>query len=225
LNVQLLIDAIVRQTTVLVAQLATAGGSRAPLASAVSRTDMLRRFHRDDAEIVGGILHDLCESGFVFRVGAGPSTAYRAATKEDLDALASTRDGDGSDELIWAIIYREGPISLGDIEKRVRRGDLATSLLRLVGDGRVHEATTEGEKVYSSSRFEHHTVGCWQASGAGAPRSCAGLTTATFDDWIPQFSAGSATFAAKRLVSPPTSLTDPQACTPARQAYSTVFPP
>ncbi len=31
MNVQLLIDAIVRQTTVLVAQLATAGGVRAPL--------------------------------------------------------------------------------------------------------------------------------------------------------------------------------------------------
>ena len=32
MNVQLLIDAIVRQTTILVAELATAGGARAPLA-------------------------------------------------------------------------------------------------------------------------------------------------------------------------------------------------
>jgi len=31
MNVQLLIDSIVRQTTVLIAQLATAGGVRAPL--------------------------------------------------------------------------------------------------------------------------------------------------------------------------------------------------
>src|SRR6185436_6436566 len=32
MNVQLLIDSVVRQTTILIAQLATAGGARAPLA-------------------------------------------------------------------------------------------------------------------------------------------------------------------------------------------------
>ena len=37
MNVQLLIDSIVRQTTVLVAQLATAGGVRAPLASVANQ--------------------------------------------------------------------------------------------------------------------------------------------------------------------------------------------
>jgi len=31
-NIQILIDSIVRQTTILIAQLATAGGARAPLA-------------------------------------------------------------------------------------------------------------------------------------------------------------------------------------------------
>jgi hypothetical protein len=36
-NVQLLIDSIVRQTTVLIAQLATAGGARAPLASVANQ--------------------------------------------------------------------------------------------------------------------------------------------------------------------------------------------
>lgn len=230
MNVQLLIDAIVRQTTVLVAQLATTGGARAPLASvanqvfldlaeelnaqgvsrkvsadmfglalrtylrkiqrlresstdsgrslweavleylggtgAVSRTDVLRRFHRDDAELVLGILHDLSESGFVFRVGAGPSMAYRAATKEDLDSLASSRDGDGTDELIWAIVYREGPVSLGDIEKRVRRGDVVKPLSRLVSAGRIHESAVGNEKLYSSSRFfvpVDATVG-WEAA-------------------------------------------------------------
>ncbi len=264
MNVQLLIDAIVRQTTVLVAQLATAGGSRAPLASVanqvfldladelnaqgvsrkvsadmfglalrtylrkiqrlresstddgrslweavleylngngvVSRTDVLRRFHRDDAELVGGILHDLSESGFVFRVGAGPSIAYRAATKEDLAALAGSRDRDGMDELLWAIVYREGPISLAEIEKRVRRGDLAASLARLMSAGRIRESLAGEEKTYSSNRFfvpVDATVG-WEAAvfdhfqavvGAicgrlgGSHAATTGGSTYSFDVW------------------------------------------
>jgi len=125
MNLQLLIDSIIRQTTVLIAQLATAQGVRAPLANVANqvfldlanelneqgvsrkvcadmfgmalrtyqrkiqrlsessteqgrslweavlsyvdeagiatRADVLRRFHRDDAELVRGVLHDLCE--------------------------------------------------------------------------------------------------------------------------------------------------------------------
>jgi hypothetical protein len=43
-NVNLLIDAIVRQTTVLIAQLATAGGARAPLAHTANQVflDLIR---------------------------------------------------------------------------------------------------------------------------------------------------------------------------------------
>jgi hypothetical protein len=40
MNIQLLIDAIVRQTTVLVAELATAGGARAPLAHVANQVFM-----------------------------------------------------------------------------------------------------------------------------------------------------------------------------------------
>lgn len=166
----------------------------------VSRTDVLHRFHRDDAELVRGILRDLCESGFVFRVGAGPSTAYRAATEEDLDALAGTRDRDGTDELIWAIVYREGPISREEIEKRVRRGDLAASLARLVSIGHIHESAVGEEKSYSSGSFfvpVDATVG-WEAAvfdhfqavvGAicgrlrGSHAATTGGSTYSFDVW------------------------------------------
>src|SRR6188508_1340718 len=40
MNVQVLIDSIVRQTTVLIAQLATSGGVRAPLAHVASQVFM-----------------------------------------------------------------------------------------------------------------------------------------------------------------------------------------
>src|SRR5258706_10994919 len=48
MNVQLLIDAIVRQTTILVAELATAGGARAPLAHVANQvfTDLAAELDR-----------------------------------------------------------------------------------------------------------------------------------------------------------------------------------
>src|SRR3954454_14766320 len=141
MTIELLIHAIVRQTTILIAQLATSQGVRAPLAQVANqvfmdlvrelerqglsrkvcadmfgmalrtyrrkiqrlsesstergrslweavlsyvddagiatRADVLRRFHRDDEELVRGMLHDLCESSLLFRTGAGAGTAYR----------------------------------------------------------------------------------------------------------------------------------------------------
>ena len=47
MDIRLLIDAIVRQTTVLIAQLATAGGSRAPLADVANQVfvNLARELH------------------------------------------------------------------------------------------------------------------------------------------------------------------------------------
>src|SRR5688500_10558456 len=170
---QILIDNIVRQTTVLIAQLATSGGVRAPLAQIadrifldlareldaqgisrkvsadmfgmalrsyrrrirqlgesstergrslweavldylsqgklVTRQQALERFDRDDPALVRGVLNDLCESGLVFRLGAGKSAAYRAATADEIAELRQRTDG--LDELVWMLIYREGPLA------------------------------------------------------------------------------------------------------------------
>lgn len=48
MNTQLLIDAVVRQTTILIAQLATSGGSRTPLADVANQifADLARELHR-----------------------------------------------------------------------------------------------------------------------------------------------------------------------------------
>src|SRR6186713_419291 len=157
MNTQILIDNIVRQTTVLIAQLATSGGVRAPLAhianqvflelanelsgqgisrkvsadmfgmalrsyrrrvqriaasetdrgrslweatldylsqrDLVSRREVLERFRRDDDTLLRGVLKDLCESGLVFKIGAGQETAYRAATTRELRQLRSKEEG------------------------------------------------------------------------------------------------------------------------------------
>lgn len=201
MNAHVLIDGIVRQTTILIAQLATSGGARAPLAhvanqvflelarelesqgiskpisadmfglalrsyrrrlqrvsasttdqdrslweatldylgksGVVTRTQVLKRFHRDDAEVVKSVLHDLCESGFVFRLGAGKNLAYRAATPDELIQLGQRADG--LDELSWLLIYREGPLSADALAGLLRVPDeeVERSLSRLLEAGRV----------------------------------------------------------------------------------------
>ena len=92
---QLLIDNIVRQTTLLIAQLATSGGVR---------------------------------SGLVFRLGSGKNAAYRAATA---DEIASLRDRtDGLAELVWMLVYREGPLTAEALAGRTSlQGEVLASCL------------------------------------------------------------------------------------------------
>lgn len=198
---QILIDNIVRQTTVLIAQLATSGGVRAPLAQIadrifldlareldaqgisrkvsadmfgmalrsyrrrirqlgesatdrgrslwevvldflsrgrlVTRDEVLRRFERDDPALVKGVLNDLCESGLVFRLGAGKGAAYRAATADEIAELRQRADG--LDELVWMLIYREGPLSEEELAARtsLKADALAACLVELVRSTRV----------------------------------------------------------------------------------------
>jgi hypothetical protein len=201
MDAQVLIDGVVRQTTILIAQLATSGGVRAPLvhianqvflelareiesqgiskqvsadmfglalrsyrrriqrisasttdrgrslweamldylgkAGVVTRAQALHRFDRDDAELVKSVLHDLCESGLVFRIGAGKDVAYRAATSQELAQLGQRSDG--LDELVWLQIYREGPLDEQELSRLLpaAREDLAQCLSRLVAEDRV----------------------------------------------------------------------------------------
>lgn len=205
MSVPILVSGIVRQTMVLIAQLATTGGVRAPLAqvadqvfldlvrelerqgvsrkvsadmfgmglrsylrrvqrvgesstergrslweamldylqhaSVVTRAAVFARFHRDDEVLVRGVLHDLCESGLVFVSGSGQDSVYRAATAEELGALRTLKRGEGLDELIWAMIYREGPLARDALNKLtgMSEDEAAAILARLVEAGRVEE--------------------------------------------------------------------------------------
>jgi hypothetical protein len=211
-NIQVLIDSIVRQTTILIAQLATAGGARAPLAHvanqvfldlareldaqgvsrkvgadmfgvglrtyqrkiqrlAESNTDrgrslweavfahledrkiatrnaILERFHRDDEQLVRGVLHDLTESGLIFSSGAGDGAVYRMATNEDLShvrASEAVETGAALDAMVWAVVYREGPASRDEIARLLPLAAdvLEASLGRLSEVGRI-ESNPDG---------------------------------------------------------------------------------
>ena len=198
---QILIDNIVRQTMILIAQLATSGGVRSPLAqvadrvfldlaqeldsqgisrsvsadmfgmalrsyrrrirqlsesstehgrslweavldflsrgSLVTREQLLRRFHRDEEALVKGVVSDLCESGLVFKLGTGKDTAYRAATADELAELRERSEG--LSELVWVLVYREGPIDETELARKIslRPELLSATLASLVESGRV----------------------------------------------------------------------------------------
>jgi len=218
MNVQLLIDSIVRQTTVLIAELATRGGVRAPLAHVANqvfldlsaelnaqgvsrkvsagmfgmalrsylrriqrlsesstdrgrslseavldfladgrvatRGEILSRFRQDEPELVRAVLHDLTENGLLFRSGAGERTSFRAASDTELENMRRASSAP-MDELLWAIVYRNGPLSREALKRLTssQNGELDEALDRLIASGRVQrEPAPEGE-LLSSTEF------------------------------------------------------------------------
>jgi hypothetical protein len=213
MTLDLLIQAIVRQTTILIAQLATSRGSRAPLAQVASqvfldlvrelerqgvsrkvsadmfglglrtyqrkiqrltesstdrgrslwvavldffpqrgrltRAEVLRRFSGEDEALVRGVLHDLCETGLVTVSGTGPSIAYERTPDDELARLCQVSEDEGLDELVWALVYREGPLTIADVAARYGCSDkfkdkIEAALGRLQQVGRVDCSVTGG---------------------------------------------------------------------------------
>jgi len=207
LNAQLLIDSLVRMVTILIAQLATSGGIRAPVAHLANqvfvelarelesqgvsrkvsadmfgmalrayirkvrrltegqtdrgrtlwqavldfirdgkmtpRTRIFERFVHDDERSLCSVLYDLTESGLVFASGSGERSVYRAASDDELGELSLFSSEHGFEELLWVIIYREGPLDEAALALRVARpGErVGVALARLVADARVQRSS------------------------------------------------------------------------------------
>ncbi len=216
MTVELLIQAIVRQTTILIAQLATLGGGRAPLAQVanqvfldlvrelerqgvsrkvsadmfglglrtyrrkiqrlsesstergrslwevvleyiqsqaqVSRPEVLLRFSLDDEAQVKAVLRDLCESQLVIASDGGGSPTYRAASDDELLAARNSRSTDGLDDLLIALMYREGALTLAEIAQLAQTDVRAirNPIDALVETGRIRSETTEGVSRYEA---------------------------------------------------------------------------
>jgi hypothetical protein len=214
MNINLLIDAIVRQTTVLIGQLATAAGARAPLAhtanqvfmdlvrelkeqglgnkviadmfgltlrtyhnkvarlsesttergrslweallaviqeeKSVLRSDLLKRFSRDNEGTVRSVLRDLVDSGLVFRTGRGDMAAYKAATPDEYGAGEAAHGAERLANLVWVAVNRYGPIDRAGLAEHVPAGDgaLALALERLESDGRVRRTGSQSGPLY-----------------------------------------------------------------------------
>lgn len=215
MTIELLIQAIVRQTTILIAQLATSGGARAPLADVANqvfldlvrelerqgvgrkvcadmfgmglrtyqrkvqrlaesstqrgrslwvavldylqshgkstRADLLLHFSREDEAQTRSVLHDLCDTGLVTVSGTGPAIAYECTPDDELARLRQLRNNEGLDELLWALIYREGPLTLAALAPQDGDGDeeIGQALARLLEGGRVELVpAADGEQAY-----------------------------------------------------------------------------
>jgi hypothetical protein len=273
MNVKILIDSIVRQTTVLIAQLATTGGGRAPLAHVAnqvfleltreldaqgvsrkvsadmfgmalrsylrriqglsesstdrgrtlweavldylssgegevrSRAQVLKRFSRDDQHLVRGVLHDLTENGLVFSSGTGLDQVYRATTKAEQLQMGKLADASGFEELLWAFIYREGPVGRAELSEFAagsgQRLDDALARLSSLGkigcegegDARRYraerlEVLLEAEAGWEAAVFDHYRAlvqticqRLVQANTGGAAQSRVGGSTFTLDVW------------------------------------------
>lgn len=219
MKIQVLIESIVQQTTVLLAKLATHGGARAPLAHVatqvfvelaaelerqglsrnvtadmfgitlrayqrrmqrvkesdtdrgrslweavlghlrhnhvVTRRQVLERFRYDEEDAVKSILRDLVDSGLVFSTGTRSEDVYRAASAEDLGAIHRLHDDEGLDELIWSLIFAQGPLSRERVAELSGVGAEALEpvLRRLSELGRVRERTTGEQVELVSSAF------------------------------------------------------------------------
>lgn len=215
MTVELLIHAIVHQTTILIAQLATLGGARAPLAQVATqvflelarelerqgvsrkvsadmfglglrtyrrkiqrlsesstergrslwevvlefirsrerstRHDVLLRFSLDDEAQVRSVLRDLCDSRLVVAEG-GPRPSYRASSSEELWADKSAPASEGQEDLLVALMYREGPLTLAQIAARAQTEAalLQGPLERLVGAGRVQATGQADDTLYEA---------------------------------------------------------------------------
>jgi hypothetical protein len=219
MTIELLIHAIVRQTTILIAQLATSRGARAPLAQVanqvfmdlvrelerqgvsrkvsadmfgmglrtyrrkiqrmsesstvrgrslwevvleyvrerglVTRLEVLNRFSRDDEAQVRAVLHDLCESQLVFSSGSGGSASYRAASEEELELMQRKQGAEGADELLLALMYREGPLTAKDIAERGQTDvtQIELALSRLLAAGRIERLPPDDAPHYRARQL------------------------------------------------------------------------
>ncbi len=217
MTIDLLLQAIVRQTTILIAQLATSRGIRAPLAQianqvfldlvgelerqrvsrkvsadmfglglrtyrrkiqrlsesstergrslwevvleylqardSATRGEILERFSGDDEAQVRAVLRDLCESKLVVASGTGRNTAYHATCDEELAALQQAPGLEGLDELLLALVFREGPLTIDEIARRAKLGveRLEPILARLSTEGRIDRMDRDGVALYQAS--------------------------------------------------------------------------
>jgi hypothetical protein len=117
-----------------------------------SREAILLRFSLDDEAQVKSVLRDLCESQLVIVSKDGPSPQYRAASEPELLASRSNQSTDGLDDLLIALMYREGPLTLAQIAQRAQteEGVLQGPLERLVEAGRIQQSTSEGVSHYEA---------------------------------------------------------------------------
>jgi hypothetical protein len=134
-------------------------------AANVTRAEVLVKFASDDESQVRGVLRDLCESGLIEASGSGSRLSYRLRSEDELLRLRQAQSNDGLDELLWALIYREGPLTLLELRKtHVDVAELEPALGRLLAAGRVERAGADGPYTARSLVLPLGSTVGWEAA-------------------------------------------------------------
>jgi len=149
MNTQLLIDAIVQQTMVFIAQLATAGGVRAPLAHVASQVFLDLTSELQNQGVRKKVIADM--------FGMALRTYHRRVS--ELHA-SRTESGRTLWEAVLSALREHEPLSAREVQRRFRRDDpqILTGVLNdLVASGLVYRAgRAEGAvfRVADAADFE-----------------------------------------------------------------------
>ena len=128
-----------------------------------------RTFLSGDEEVqIRGVLRDLCDSGLVFYSGHGSGAVYRAASEDELGALRQFRTEEGLDEILWALVYREGPLTEERLASlaHLSAAEVAAAVARLVESKRIESVDANTPPVYRTGSFLiplHSPIG-WEAA-------------------------------------------------------------
>lgn len=142
-NVNLLIDAIVRQTTVLISQLATAGGARAQLAHTAN-------------DVFTNLVRELKDQGLGNKVIADMFGLSLRTYHNKIQRLSesSTERGHSLWEAVLTHVQEKGPIHRSDVLMRFQKDDAATVrgvLKDLVESGMLYRTGRGDSIVYRAA--------------------------------------------------------------------------
>jgi hypothetical protein len=168
----------------------------------VTRSEVLKRFEDDDEALVRGVLFDLCENGLVVQAKPG-RPSYRAATEDEIGRLWQSQRGEGLEELLWVLLYHEGPLRVEELAERTRvpAAECERVLGRLVSSGRIdavagaYHASSFVMPLGSPAGFEAAVLDHYRAvvttlaarlrqgPSATSPEDRIGGSTYSFDVW------------------------------------------
>jgi hypothetical protein len=133
LHTRLLIDAIVRQTTVLIAELSTASGLRAPLSHVANEV-----FLSLSREIVG-VLSDLVQNGLLHASGRGASAVYGITSDAERHLFVASSEAESLGPLFWALVRGSSHVTTRGLAEATRLELAAAESIveRLIVEGRV----------------------------------------------------------------------------------------
>jgi hypothetical protein len=108
----------------------------------ISQLDLWAELSEDDPAVIRGIVSDMVESGVLDKEGSGPSAVL---TPSSLNAGSPDSD-DGLKDYIWALLYRDGPLSAADVSALSHQSpDRVRAILgALIDDGMAQTTATDG---------------------------------------------------------------------------------